>query len=574
VLSSPELRVPRCDEVRRHVARIVIGGPGLPGVQAAVARSRDVPLRRITGQVVEADGTPASDVRVHVTTADGQHLTRVRPDAEGRFDVEVDVRAAQLYAYRASEAMVGPIAIGDGDARIAMGATGTVRVRVVDEGARGLPSRIEVVPLAGGLDDAPVAFGEARLGRGRSHVAFPVDGEVALRVPVGRHRVRVSRGPEYEREEWEVDVGAGEEVVLDATLARIVDTPGVMCADYHIHTHRSSDSSDPALLKVAGLVADGLEIAVRSEHEWVTDFAPVIDALGLGDFALGMAGLELTTFTWGHFGVFPLEPDPTMASGGAVSWYERLAPDVFDTVRARPEAPALIVNHPRASGPGQGYFDAAGYDPATGVVRRAELWDERFTVLEVFNDSDFERNRGESVRDWFSLLASGRDVFAVGSSDSHRIYSAPVGYPRTCLYVGVDDPRALTPERVRDATVAGRSYVSGGIYLDVRGPGGVGPGQEASGVGERAPIEVEVRAAPWVDVQRMELIVDGVTVETIPVLEGDADPLNPTVRIRAMLEVDVAATRSWVVVHVAGDEPIDASGHRPFAVSNPVFLRR
>src|SRR5690606_1111137 len=107
----------------------------------------------------------------------------------------------------------------------------------------------------------------------------------------------------------EVTLAAGEDAPITTTLARSVDTPGVMCADFHIHSHRSVDSSDPSTLKVAGLVADGLEIAIRSEHEWVSDYAPVIDTMGLSDFAFGIAGLELTTFTYGHFGVFPLVPD-------------------------------------------------------------------------------------------------------------------------------------------------------------------------------------------------------------------------------------------------------------------------
>lgn len=573
VLTSSAFTVPPCGEVRRHVGRVVIGRTGLPGVQAAVARASGTSLRSLVGEALEADGSPARDVRLHVTTADGEHLTRLRPTSDGSFEVEVDPRAAQLWAFREGE-LVGPVAIGAGEARITMGEVGAIEVAVTDEDGGGLPARVEVVPLDGPLPLPPEAFGEPRFGSGRSRIAFPVDGRATLRVPVGRHRVSVSRGPEYERRQFELDVAAGGAVPLDVTLARVVDTTGVMCADYHIHTHRSVDSSDSARLKVTGLVADGLEIAIRSEHEWVSDFAPVVEALGLGDYAFGMAGLELTTFTYGHFGVFPLTPDPARASGGAISWYDLVAPDVFDLVRARTERPALIVNHPRASGLRQGYFSEAGYDPDTGSVARPELWDEELRVVEVFNDSDFERNRNASVRDWFSLLSSGRQVFAVGSSDSHRVYGAPVGYPRTCLYLGVDDPRAVSATMVRDATVAGRGYVSGGIYLDVSGPGGVGPGEEATSVGSRTAIDVVVRAAPWVDVSRIELIVDGTTVTTFLVREDDGDPLEPTVRARATLDVDVAASGSWVLVHVAGDEPIDASGHRPFAVSNPIFLRR
>ena len=44
--------------------------------------------------------------------------------------------------------------------------------------------------------------------------------------------------------------------------------------------------------------------------------------------------------------------------------------------------------------------------------------------------------------------ARGAQVFAVGPSDSHGISTAPVGYPRTCITLGTDDPRQvadLTP---------------------------------------------------------------------------------------------------------------------------------
>jgi hypothetical protein len=434
--------------------------------------------------------------------------------------------------------------------------------------------RVEIVPLDGAAPSAPEVFGEPTAGAGRSHVAFPTDGVVTLRVAPGSHRVTISRGPEYERVVTEVTLAAGEDAPISAALARSVDTAGVMCADFHIHSHRSVDSSDSSTLKVAGLVADGLEIAIRSEHEWVTDYAPVIDDMGLSDFAFGIAGLELTTFTYGHFGVFPLVPDPARASGGAVSWYDRLAPEVFDEVRARPESPALIVNHPRAGGLRQGYFSEAGYDPETGSVARPELWDEELTLVEAFNGTDFERNRDGTVRDWFSLLSSGRRVFVVGSSDSHRIYETPVGYPRTCLALGEDDPRALTATMVRDATVAGRSVVSGGIFLDVTGPGGATPGEDASGAGTTATFEVIVRAATWIDVDRLEVIVDGATTETIPITAGDADPLEPTIRARMTIETDVAAGGSFVIFHAAGDDAFDANGHRPFAVSNPIFVSR
>ena len=145
---------------------------------------------------------------------------------------------------------------------------------------------------------------------GRLHQEFAMDGQATLRVPPGRHRVLVSRGYEWEMHDVEVDVAAGETVDVAAPIHHSVDTTGVMCADFHIHSFFSADSNDPADHKVKGAIADGLDIPVSSEHEWVIDFQPIVESLGLERWALGMASQELTTFTWGHFGVVPATPVP------------------------------------------------------------------------------------------------------------------------------------------------------------------------------------------------------------------------------------------------------------------------
>ena len=141
----------------------------------------------------------------------------------------------------------------------------------------------------------------------------------------------VSRGYEYELHTEPVTVAAGETAHVSAALEHVVDTTGVMCADYHIHTHRSPDSAGHAHLKVLGMIADGLEIPIRSDHEWINDFQPVIEEMGLSRFAFGISGDELTTFAYGHFGVFPLVGGPHAAQRERVPvGAAGLPPAVFD----------------------------------------------------------------------------------------------------------------------------------------------------------------------------------------------------------------------------------------------------
>ena len=576
----PIALAPACSEQSFALGSFVIGdGVGLNGVQRVLARALGDTTVRVSGVLSSADPLAIAGARVHLTDATGErHFTRGLVDSSGAFALDVPAAATHAWVWREGAPLEGPFPITAGTPlSIPLAPLATVRVDVRDAAtATPLPARVQLFAMSGPPMEAPPNFGERSLERGRTRLEFSgASGVVEMRVAPGTYRLVVSRGWELERDDRMIDVSAGAVTEITSSLVRAFDTIGTMCADYHIHTHRSVDSADTGAAKAAALIADGLEIAIRSEHEWVSDFQPVIEALGLADFAMGLGGEELTTFTYGHFGVFPLEPDPALPSAGAVTWYGRSAPEVFGDVRARAEAPLLIINHPRAGGLKQGYFTETGYNAVTGMIEHPENWDESFDVVEVINSGDFESNRDGTVQDWFSLLRSGRRVMMVGSSDSHRLTNDAVGYPRTCLAVGTDDPRALTPSRVRDVTRAGASYVTGGIYLEISGPMGIGPGGEASGVGPSASIDVVVRAASFVDVDRLEVFVDGVTSELIPISAADADPGDPTVRLRATLEVDVAAAGSFVVLHAAGSEEPDIRyGGLPFAVTNPLFLRR
>ncbi len=570
--------VAACSEQRFALGRFVVGETnGLNGVQRVLWRERGEATRTVSGTLTSTDPAAIAGAHVHVTNAAGDvHYTRAVVDATGAFDLVVPSAAASVWVWREGAPREGPFAIpASGPMTIPLASLATLSIDVTD-GSTGtaIPARVQTFPMGGAPPVAPAAFGERELGRGRSRMEFaPVSGHVDLRIAQGTYRLVVSHGWEMETHDQTLTVAAGETRAIAAALSRSFDTPGLMCADYHIHTHRSVDSEDSGRLKVSALAADGLEIAIRSDHEWVDDFAPVVHDLGLDDFVLGLAGEELTTFTYGHFGVFPLDVDRTRPSSGAVTWFDRFAPQVFEAVRNRSESPLLIINHPRAGGIRQGYFNEAGYNRTTGIATHPENWDESFDVVEVINSSSFADNRDETVADWFSLLNAGRHVMMVGSSDSHHTHGDPVGYPRTCLWIGEDDVHAIDGDQVRDVTHAGTSFVTGGIYLEVTGPGGARPGATATGVGARTQIHVVVRAPSFVDVDQLEVIVDGTTTETIPIAPP-VDPMDP-LRFEQDVDVDVAASGSWVVLHASGtDVPDIAYGGSPFGVTNPIFLTR
>lgn len=581
--------IPRCALTSRAHARIAIGGPGLDGVVQARARADGESLRAITGTVT---GVPAgATARVHATaTAGGAYLTRAPVDASGAFTLHVPAGAdVTLTAVTAA----GPLAtaeVGAGatTAALALPELGTLVIdRVVDQAGATIPARIQLLPDPTGppLLDVPDAFGEPRPPGGRHAVHFHDGTPLRISLVPGEYQVVVSRGSEYELFETSVDIDQGADFPLTPALDRVVDSAGTLCGDFHIHTVRSNDAADDATYKIQSAMADGVEILVRTDHEWVDDFQPLIEARGWEAWAMGVGSIEMTSFEiWGHMNVFPLEPDPARVNQGAPAWQRfptaadpdapvvTLGPvEVFDEVRGRPEQPTIIINHPMGSA---NYFGYVGLDPMTGLVAHPEHWDDEFRLVEVFNDSDWLRNRNGTVASWFAILDSGRPVFAVGSSDSHGVRSSPVGYPRTCIRLGTDDPRQVTPDQVRDRLVAGQATVAGGIHVDVA-VGQAQPGDTAT-VGAQATVAIQVQAASWVDVDAIDVVVGGVTVATVPVTPADADPLNPVVRWQDVVQVDVPVGGSWVVVAAYGDADLSPvhPGRRPFGATNPIFLAR
>lgn len=568
LLQGERFTIPECANTALPYYRLHVGR-GTSGVRESIWASEGQATRRLEGIVRDGSGAPAEGVHVHAESDDGAlYYGRDLTDSTGAYSIAVpDDATTRLRAYRRGEGLVGPVAGPDID----LPEVGTIHVVATDGAAAAMPVRVQSRPVGDGEPAPPARFGEPEIQSARTHVEYPIDGIQDLRVLPGMHRVIVSRGYEYTLFDSDVTVAAGETVDLDVTLDRVVDTTGVMCADYHIHTSRSPDSPDPAEVKLRSAAADGLELPCRSDHEWIWEWDDIVQSLGLDGFLYGPTSTELTTFAWGHFGVAPVRPLPGEVNEGAFHWVGRMPADVFADVHARPENPVLIVNHPRGASLG-GYFSAVGYDPMTGEVSNTDLWSDDFDAIEVFNDDSFDETM-ETVTDWFSFLNRGERVWGVGSSDSHRISGSPVGYPRTCLELGSDDPAAFrasgtADEALRDATREGRFTVSGGIYLTVEARGGVGPGREVTGAMSTESVRVIVQAAPWIDVDALEVWADGAMVESI-----DIDPSTEVVRFDEMITVTDA---NWVVFHAKGDEALDPvhPGRDPFAVSQPIFFMR
>jgi hypothetical protein len=116
--------------------------------------------------------------------------------------------------------------------------------------------------------------------------------------------VYASRGLEYTIDSQSITVGSGGTTNVSLSVKRVVDTTGYVSADFHVHSGKSFDSSLPLTDRVASFAAEGVEVMVSTEHDYITDYTPIIGNLGLEAELNSIIGNELT-------GGIPVPADPT-----------------------------------------------------------------------------------------------------------------------------------------------------------------------------------------------------------------------------------------------------------------------
>ena len=329
----------------------------------------------------------------------------------------------------------------------------------------------------------------------------------------------------------------GETTEVAAVIERVIDTAGWVAVDSHLHSEMSNDSSIPLADRLRAVAGEGVELAIATDHDFITDYAPLLQALGLDGWVASRIGCETTSVTWGHVNSWPLTPDYDFAGGGSIAWYGKSPGQVFDKMRSN-GATVVQINHPRRGG--SGLFNSIDFDPETATALRdpaelgldgADFNDFNFDAVEVANGKSdpFE----ETFADWLALVSIGHPAAATGSSDSHGI-SQYVGVSRTYVWVGpgADDPATLDIDAVDDALRARAATVSQGVFVTaaLRDPATGDfalPGAVVDLAGETmARIQIKVQAPPWMPVARIRVYAGREEVDTIELDPGDTAPVR------------------------------------------------
>jgi hypothetical protein len=313
---------------------------------------------------------------------DGAPVTQFRTDAAGAFAGVVLPVGTYDLEFRAAERdplVVTGVEVAAGQDEVvtvpALSGLGTVELEVVEKrkgpdpqvpskvvfkGRNGDPDPrfahdVEVLELGtGGAVDVPTETFGGSLEQGNT--VYLTDGTGSVKLRPGRYDVYASRGPEYTAQRKRVKVSEGKTKRVKLALSRIVDTPGALSGDFHIHSGRSLDTQAGPQGRVVSFAGEGVEVMVSTDHDFHLDYAPLIAELDLEPFMTSIVGVEVTGSvpnppafpnSTGHINAWPVPVDPNARRDGSIE-DEFVAPNwLFSRLRSQ-GADVVQYNHPRA----------------------------------------------------------------------------------------------------------------------------------------------------------------------------------------------------------------------------------
>ncbi len=592
----------------------------------------------VEGVVVDADAAPVPGARVTAVNGDGRTMNQTISDESGAYHMRVPPGSYELPARLDRDVTVSPptesVTADETTSAddLVLQSAGTISVSVRSPDETPVPARVTVIcdgvcPHKSTPNEEDVTT-DGLPEQWATVEWVGVTGDLAFSVPEGEYRVVVSRGLEWSI--WPegfadtggafVDVAAGETVDLDAEIARVVDTSGALSGDFHVHTISSLDSTTPKEDRVLTFLTEGVDVIVSTDHDVIADYGPAVEALDAEEHMVSLIGNEITTIDLGHYNGFPLTIDESHRRGGAMDWAggaDLAVPpsDIFDWIREYPGEQVVQINHPDSSYMsfsdvlrGISYGDTSrmrvrtpDYDPETGDTG---LWSDDFSAMELMNGDNMERFYGVA-RWWLTLIGRGHSATGTAVTDTHTRYGRSLGaVPRTFVYVDDDKDSATDFDTGHfvESVNAQRAIGTNGPFVRVEASNDagdtVGLGDVLETGGEAVNFELTIEVPEWIDVDRIEMIMNDVDVVTDPG-EYNTEPIEPTEsfevelseehlevvaagagehrRYRTTIPIEVEAEEdAYVIFFIRGSSGmypvLPDDDIEPFAFTNPIYL--
>jgi hypothetical protein len=467
---------------------------------------------------------------------------------------------------------------------------GIAHLLITDSEGRPMPAKLE---FRGNGDTPTPDWGPETGEYFVRNLAYTADGSVKTELASGEYEVTVSRGPEFDAEFTKLRIEHGKTSSRQIKIARVVETPGWVSADFHSHSTPSGDNTSSQRGRVLNLVAEHIEFAPCTEHNRVSTYDHHIDALNLKPFIATVSGIELTgqPLPLNHQNALPLIYSPRTQDGGAPvtdvspeTQIERLAAWDNNSVKL------IQQNHPDL---GWLFYDRNGDQvPDEGYSRSFALMNvvEIHPIDPLLNPTQFHLQGGKAVGNqtalnWLQLLNQGYRIYGVVNTDAHYNYHGSGGL-RIWVKSSADDPSNINSDEIRDASRNGHLIMSNGPYLEAsfRESGSDQPpvisGQDLVAKSKKVTATIRVQCPNWFDIDTVIILVNGRRSDPLTFTRESHPDLfrKDTVRFSRAVEVDLTEDAHLVVVtghrtQVLGNIMGPAWGtQHPTAVSNPVYV--
>lgn len=370
-----------------------------------------------------------------------------------------------------------------------------------------------------------------------------------------------------------------------------MDTTGYLTVDTHIHAGFSGDNWISIEERIRTIAAEGLEVAVSTDHEAVRTWQPGIDVNNLNGWVGYVLGEEVSAEIPGHHNIYPIaERLDLNKRGGMIEWwnstkapgYQMDIQEYHATMRAR-GADVIQANHVRDTG----MFNVALYNRMTGQADRlpadlglppltAAVWDWDFDSFEYINGGKevfldpTQPDTSGTFEDWMSFLNLGYPKTAMGASDVHN-YGYP-GHPRNYFPSSSDSPALFNVNELISAVLSGNIVVSAGAFarVDINGVG-MGKVVDVSSAPGTVNLNLHIEAIPEVDVQGFLVFVNCDEVASVYTTAP-----NATVKYDGAVPLNITQD-SHVVVLGFGFNPMprgfdNVSNSTPRFTTNAIFV--
>ncbi len=460
--------------------------------------------------------------------------------------------------------------------------TTPVHVNITNTAGEHVPGKVTFI----GLDPTPSPYftpeNPVKSGRSREsskNSCYPPEEGMDVDLPVGTYLVYASRGPEYTMDqkitEITLQMFRRDKQELVFVIDKVVDTKKFISFDAHMHTIYS-DGRVKIQERLKSLVAEGVDVAVSTDHNTITDYNPDLKKLELDKYLAVIIGSEVTKGGVIHFNTYPLIPDKNALFNGAIDSYSDEAAPLFAASRKRDPQAILQVNHPRSGT--LGYFNNYQLDLNSASTAKTNF-DTTFNVLEVMNGPYFYSSNFTSIMDWLHLINRGLYFPIVGNSDAHSIARGEPGYSRTYVYYNGEKAKNLNVDALLESLKKGHSFLSNGPIIDYTINQTHIPGDSFTAKDGKAAVQIQVQCTPWISISEVRLIINGERKIILPVTADSESIIQFSEEIGLTLSED-----SYIAVEVLGKQSLfpvlqarSSSGllenaTLPYALTNPIFI--